>query len=344
MLNSSRISLPARTMILLAGWSIATAFAQNARTVAQGTFPSVVLLQMTDREGNPGSLGSGFFVRPDVVATNLHVIEGMSGGYAKLVGQKGSFNVNGTVAIDAEHDLALLAVQGTNAPSLRISSPDRKPEIGEEIFVAGNPEGLEGTFSSGIVSGVRQIQSGVLIQITAPISPGSSGGPVLNANGDVVGVVVSYYKDGQNLNFAIPSSDLSKLLLNATASPKPLVPTPNPERRSSRPNDIGGRLTEGVTAEKLKWDSINPDAVFSFSLVNHLRVLVDNVVCLFIFRAKDGTPVHFNREQYKSPIPPGLAVRVDGSTTNIAEVGLLKHFDHSKKQFEIRILDFRIVQ
>jgi len=71
---------------------------------------------------------------------------------------------------------------------------------------------LEGTFSEGIVSAIRELPSRKIIQITAPISSGSSGGPILNGSGQVIGVAVATILDGQNLNFAIPSSDLVGLI------------------------------------------------------------------------------------------------------------------------------------
>ena len=85
-------------------------------------------------------------------------------------------------------------------------------EVGEEVYAVGNPEGLEGTFSQGIISGIRRVGDRDLIQITAPISHGSSGGPVLNKHGQVVGIAVGAIRTGQNLNFAIPASELQLLV------------------------------------------------------------------------------------------------------------------------------------
>ena len=85
-------------------------------------------------------------------------------------------------------------------------------QVGETVYAVGNPRGLEGTFSQGIISSIRPVGIDKLIQITAPLSPGSSGGPVLNRKGEVIGVSVLTIRDGQNLNFAIPSIHLSALL------------------------------------------------------------------------------------------------------------------------------------
>jgi S1-C subfamily serine protease len=94
-------------------------------------------------------------------------------------------------------------------------------KIGQPVFVVGNPQGLEGTFSNGLVSSIRRFGDDYLVQMTAPISLGSSGGPVLNDEGKVVGVSVGMLQHGQNLNFAIPSeylANLLKLLRNAPPS------------------------------------------------------------------------------------------------------------------------------
>lgn len=110
--------------------------------------------------------------------------------------------------MDEKNDIALLRVVGAEAPSLPLGD-SQKVAVGDEVYVAGNPEGLEGTFSEGIVSAIRGTR---LLQITAPISPGSSGGPVMNQRGEVIGFAAGGREKGQNLNFAIPVSFLSALI------------------------------------------------------------------------------------------------------------------------------------
>jgi S1-C subfamily serine protease len=112
-------------------------FAQSLRDIARTAFKSVVILEMNDSNGQPLSLGSGFFVADSVIATNAHVIKGAYSGTAKLVGDTHKLPIAGTIAINYRNDLALLKVS-TDAPSLRLG-PDTNPVVGDKIFVVGNP-------------------------------------------------------------------------------------------------------------------------------------------------------------------------------------------------------------
>ena len=176
---------------------------------------------MEDVNGELLGLGSGFFVQTNQIATNLHVIKGAAQGTAKRVGQQTEYTIEGFTVMDKKSDLVILQVSGSDVQPLLLGDSDTV-EIGEPVYVAGNPKGfLEGTFSDGIISAVRGDSTGKLFQMTAPISSGSSGGPVLNGRGEVIGVSVATLRDGQNLNFAIPSNSL-KVLIAAAGSAKPL--------------------------------------------------------------------------------------------------------------------------
>jgi S1-C subfamily serine protease len=193
----------------------AAAQGQSAQEIAKRAFASTVLLVLEDANGQPVSLGSGFFVRDSEIASNLHVIAGAARGYAKLVGQKPKYDIEGITAADAERDLVILRVPGARAPALNLASSNAV-QVGETVYAVGNPHGLEGTFSQGIVSSMREVGPDRLLQITAPISPGSSGGPVLNGKGEVIGVSVATFRGGQNLNFAIPADYLRTLFGKVT--------------------------------------------------------------------------------------------------------------------------------
>ena len=174
--------------------------------------PSIVVLFTYNREGKFVGQGSGFFVNQEGdVVTNYHVLKGASRAEARM--SDGSvYRVNRVIAEDEEGDLIRVS---TNTPQnlvrpLLIRSSF--PEVGERIIVMGTPLGLEKTVSDGIVSAVRDLpEFGKIIQVTAPISPGSSGSPVVNMNGEVIGVVSFFLMPGQNLNFAIPGDRIAKL-------------------------------------------------------------------------------------------------------------------------------------
>ena len=173
--------------------------------------PSAVAIETFDARGQQLSRGSGFFIDVDRVVTNRHVIEN---AYRAEVH---SFNgyvypVKGVIAVDAEGDLAVLRIEAP-AGQVRPLSLDRtSPQEGESVVVIGNPFGLEGSVTNGIVSAVRDIPTfGRIIQITAPISPGSSGSPVVNMHGQVIGIATLQITGGQSINFAIPSERISQL-------------------------------------------------------------------------------------------------------------------------------------
>ena len=208
-------------VIVLIFCTISTVPAQTAPEIAEKALAATVYLEMQDSKGLPLGIGSGFFVRDNLIATNYHVIEGAARGTAKLVGQFSTYTIEGVTATDKTNDLALLKVTMSGINPLPLgNSSDVK--IGETVYVAGNPKGLEGTFSDGIISSRRDQYTKERLQMTAPISPGSSGGPVLNSKGEVIGVSFMTLVGGQNLNFAIPSRYLTELLTESKPA-KPLA-------------------------------------------------------------------------------------------------------------------------
>lgn len=182
--------------------------------IAKQVIPQTVFIEVMDNYGNPLGFGSGFVIREDQIVTNFHVIEDAASGFISKEGIKEKFLIEGILACDAVNDLAILNVSGFPVKSgLKLDSS--RLEIGETIFVIGNPVGLEATFSDGKVSAIRESleadRERSLIQITAPISPGSSGGPVVNEYGELIGVAVGAITDGQNLNFAVPAKYVIEL-------------------------------------------------------------------------------------------------------------------------------------
>jgi tetratricopeptide (TPR) repeat protein len=195
--------------------------------------PSVVSIVTLNEKGEKLSSGSGFFIAADRVVTNRHVIEGAYKAEVHLTSGK-VYNVRGALAVDGAGDLALLQV---DVPAQMVSPlmiVRASPQEGESIVVIGNPLGLEGSVSNGIVSAVRDIPSfGRIIQITAPISPGSSGSPVVNMRGDVIGVATLQLSEGQSLNFAVPSERVAQLKVSALTTLADLVVSTRKSQRAT---------------------------------------------------------------------------------------------------------------
>lgn len=179
---------------------------------------SVVSLVISDSEGKAIAQGSGFLVdRSGKLVTNFHVIENAASVAAKST--EGAFYpVTGILAIDKDNDLAVLKVAGKNFKVLPLADSDGV-RVGDKVVAIGSPLGLEQTVSDGLVSGVRDVGSAKVFQTTAAISPGSSGGVLLNAHGEVIAVTAFQLTSGQNLNFAIPVNYVRPLLTASAVVP-----------------------------------------------------------------------------------------------------------------------------
>ena len=194
--------------------------------------PSAVAIETFDARGEKISRGSGFFIDTDRVVTNRHVID--NAYRAEVHSYNGNvYPVKGVIAVDAEGDLALLRVDAPPNQVHPLLLDRTSPQEGESVVVIGNPFGLEGSVTNGIVSAVRDIPTfGRIIQITAPISPGSSGSPVVNMHGQVIGVATLQITGGQSVNFAIPSERISQLQGGALLSLSDLVAATGRNKRA----------------------------------------------------------------------------------------------------------------
>jgi S1-C subfamily serine protease len=166
--------------------------------------PSVVLIIGLEQAQESTVLGTGFLVSSTgVFITNRHVIEGVFPAQVKL--SNGDVYDNpAVVATDARKDIAILKIKGFNLPTVTLGDSD-SVTIGSQVTVIGNPKGLEGSITDGLVSGKRDTGEGYnVLQISAAISPGSSGSPVFNEFGEVIGIATATLVDGQSINFAIP--------------------------------------------------------------------------------------------------------------------------------------------
>jgi S1-C subfamily serine protease len=211
-MNKRRFSplFPLTFILLLAPAVLAD---DNLPALVKRVKPTVVAIATYDSNGEALMTGSGFFLRPGQVVTNLHVVRGAVRAEVKTLDGKGKvFPVKGTLAVDEEGDLALLDVDMPLERAKTIELARDLPDEGETIFVIGNPLKLEGSVSDGIVSAVREVPNSYrIIQITAPISHGNSGSPVFNLKGQVLGVVTVKVTNGQNINLAIAAARVAQL-------------------------------------------------------------------------------------------------------------------------------------
>ncbi|MGB9203657.1 MAG: trypsin-like peptidase domain-containing protein [Terriglobales bacterium] len=208
---NSRVQLTFAAVALVTAASFQS-FAQAAvpRLVEESKSAVVAIMTYDDSNHEVGQ-GTGFFISSEgEIVTNHHVLGQAVRAVARISSGK-NIPIATIVWDDSVSDLVCLKVASSASfKSLRMATAE--PKAGERVLVIGNPLGLEGTVSDGIVSAVRDLPDmGRVIQITAPISPGSSGSPVLNLRGEVVGVATSYAVGGQNLNFAIPVTRVHSL-------------------------------------------------------------------------------------------------------------------------------------
>jgi len=200
----------------------------SAADLFQVASPAVAKIVVKDKNGHPCGQGSGFFVSLDgLLVTNYHVVNNAYTAAAEVEGKE--CPVEGFCAFNAQQDLALLKVKIDKPAVLRVSASE-PPKVGTKVFAIGSPVGQTNTLSEGLVSGLRKMNDRDLIQTTAPISPGSSGGPLMTSDAVVIGVNTLGGNAAivQNINFAVPASMVLKLI----ESKKPVQAFPVPAVRN----------------------------------------------------------------------------------------------------------------
>ena len=204
--------LMAVVFVLLAA-SLITAHEPSKKKIAP-LKRAVVIVTTYDDHGKPLLQGSGFFIMPDCIVTNLHVIRNAAEIRIETFAGK-TFTVQTIIDTDASSDLALLRIDGPRADAvLQVASGT--PIEGEPIILVSNPQGSHWKVTHGRVGRTWQFESsGKRMQITADIFPGSSGSPVLNHQGQVVGIAVMHMRSPDDLNFAVPAERLRILQASA---------------------------------------------------------------------------------------------------------------------------------
>lgn len=321
-------------MLLLLALSAAGLSAQeiDVSRLYNEAMASVGVVIALDSNSQPLAYGSGFFISPSAFVTNYHVIEGSTTIMVKL-GEDEPITVTTAFGVSPGRDLAILRVGESGRPlPLSLS----QPTIGERIVAIGNPLGLEATVSEGIVSGIRALDGLDLYQITSPISPGSSGGPVLNRHGRVIGVATATLTGGQNLNFAVPSKEVDELwkavqletvqLASVSGDEATLALDSGEEVEGLQVFDLGLGFVEKVTGV----------------LYNGTQFPVRNIqIRLICYNDRIPVPIGYRDLTLRAdassrlkgtPIPPGLSESI------------LAYCPDGAVRVEARILDYEIVR
>ena len=280
---------------------------------------AVVQLRSYDATGTYLGEGSGFMLPDGRIATNAHVVEGAV--RVEIVNATGRLAgaVDHASTLSATVDLAILPALGGAATGLPLSS--REPAVGETVIVIGSPQGLANTVSEGIVSAIREVRGRRLLQITAPISPGSSGGPVLNGQGRVIGVSVSQMRDGQNLNFAVPVGDLVALVSSPPG--RMAFPTRREGAVTNATASVGDSAESELTAEDIiaALPALALDSVYAGSLTRSDFETTDGTYTDFYrFDGSAGSTVTIliESDAFDTYLELGY-VPAGGEWTNIAE-------------------------
>jgi len=188
---------------------------KSAETLFADVAPSVARVNVMDASGRMVGSGSGVVIDDGVLLTSCHVAT----VGAKLTAKLGESVLPATVALaDEVYDLCRLNVPSMRAPPVPLGSVDTL-RTGQRVYAIGAPQGLELTLSEGIVSALRKVDGGTVIQTTAPISPGSSGGGLFDASGRLVGIMTFQHRYGQNLNFALPADWIPQMRARRATEP-----------------------------------------------------------------------------------------------------------------------------
>ena len=267
----------------------------NAQTIAQKAIQATAYIKIFDSNKIPISTGSGFLLSDRFVITNYHVIEGGSSGVISFPNVQSGQSIVRIRALSKEHDLAILELDTpVKGISLNLAN-EGSVSIGNKIYTCGNSLGIfQATFSDGIVSGLRTDGTTQFVQVTAPISPGNSGGPCLNDIGEVIGVVSSTYRGGQNINMAIDILHVKQLLASNTALIVYSSLFPEVVTKSINPREVD----EFIKIMQIEYDSRN--CAFTMRIKNISSQTIRVYKIMVIWTDSQGEIVDYNVGQPNS--------------------------------------------
>src|SRR5579859_5036609 len=229
----------------------------NAADLYKSASPSVVLIEVYNSKGEVSGKGSGFLVSADgAILTNFHVVEHTKQATVRLANDD-AYDTVEVIEVDKRKDIALIKIKGFGLPFLKLGR-SQDVAVGETIYSLSNPLGVfQNTLSQGIVSGIRPGDGYKYFQISAPISHGSSGGPIFNSRGEVIGIAVATIEEGQNLNFAVPI-DYARGMVLSMGSPRPLasIYEPEPEKAADTAKVSAGQPVATATSNVVVSDEM----------------------------------------------------------------------------------------
>lgn len=184
---------------------------KSVSQIMQESRPSIVTVTQIGRGGSQEALGTGFVVGKDgLIATNMHVI-GNARRIQVQLSDGSSHEVTEIHATDATLDLAIVRIAKSDLKPLQLGDSDKVTQ-GQQVVAIGHPQGLEFSVVEGVVSALREIEESTMIQIAIPIEQGNSGGPLLDMQGRVEGILTLKSAITDNLGFAHPVNQLKLLL------------------------------------------------------------------------------------------------------------------------------------
>jgi hypothetical protein len=281
--------------------------------------PGIVHVASLGRQGRATSMGSGFIADPSgLIVTSYHLLRGAQGALIKTHDGEVYDRVE-VVEYDVRRDLLVLKIRPFSSLHALQMARGEQLALGDDVAVVGNPQGLENSVSSGIISGHRQAEGYRLIQTTAPVSPGSSGSPLLNMQAEVIGLISSQVAAdrSQNLNFAAPVAYIRPLL---EAGGAPMSIADFTRRVAQAP--ATGLLSGSAQAMGMDstWPVLHDHSWFEQTCAGELRIEADSVVFISASHPAENWRVHVK---------------------SIPEVGLNAAYGGGKHAFHIRLGDDR---
>jgi trypsin-like peptidase len=290
--------------------------------------PSVVLIETYGEDGKVSGNGSGFIVSSDgMILTNYHVVAHTKRATVRLANND-AYDYVGVLDTDKRKDIALIKIKAVNLPYLKLGHSS-SAKIGDTLYALGNPLGiLQNTLSEGILSSVRQADGYRLFQLSTPISHGSSGSPVFDAKGEVVGLIESTIEEGQNLNFAIPIDYAVGML--SSKEIRPLVSIYEPEPPSEPESRLASKVEPTIVPtapESLKRDAIVylGDKVGKWTKEDAEKELGEPIDRR---DALSGATIIGDVYKYKSPAPGFAAIELNFDRTRKSLTAAYFYYDH----------------